>query len=87
MIREINTELIVKAVREMCIEANHTLSPDMVSAMKAAADQEKSELGKKILNQLQENCQRGYDSDLSGYGNGRLFCRDRTRRTSDGGFH
>lgn len=55
MIREINTELIVKAVREMCIEANHTLSPDMVSAMKAAADQEKSELGKKILNQLQEN--------------------------------
>lgn len=55
MIREINTELIVKAVKEMCIEANHTLSPDMVSAMKAAADREKSELGKKILNQLQEN--------------------------------
>ena len=39
----------------MCIEANHFLSGDMDLAMKQAAETEKSELGKKILNQLQEN--------------------------------
>ena len=39
----------------MCIEANHYLSKDMDKALKDATASEKSELGKKILNQLQEN--------------------------------
>ena len=39
----------------MCIEANHFLAEDMEHAMKKAAEEEKSELGKKILLQLQEN--------------------------------
>ena len=39
----------------MCIEANHFLTEDMAAAMKNAVDTEKSELGKKILNQLQDN--------------------------------
>lgn len=39
----------------MCIQANHYLSADMDAAMKHAADTEQSELGKKILNQLQDN--------------------------------
>ena len=55
MIRTINTKEITKNVKEMCIEANHYLSPDMDAAMKKATAEEKSELGKKILNQLQEN--------------------------------
>lgn len=55
MIREIATEQIIKNVKEMCIEANHYLSPDMDAAMKQAVNTEKSELGKKILNQLQDN--------------------------------
>ena len=55
MIREIHTDIIVKKVKEMCIEANHFLGEDMAAAMKNAADTEKSELGKKILNQLQDN--------------------------------
>lgn len=55
MIRTVNTEDIVKNVKEMCIEANHYLSKDMDKAMKDATASEKSELGKKILNQLQEN--------------------------------
>jgi fumarate hydratase subunit alpha len=53
--RTVNTEKITAAVKEMCIEANHFLAPDMDEAMKQAADTEQSELGKKILNQLQEN--------------------------------
>ncbi len=55
MIRTVNTEDIVKNIKEMCIEANHYLSEDMDKAMKDATASEKSELGKKILNQLQEN--------------------------------
>ena len=55
MIRTVNTEDIVKNIKEMCIETNHYLSKDMDKALKDATVSEKSELGKKILNQLQEN--------------------------------
>ena len=55
MIRTVDTDLIIKNVKEMCIEANHYLSDDMDAAMKQAAETEKSPLGKKILGQLQEN--------------------------------
>ena len=55
MIREIDTQIVTDTIRDMCIRANHYLSPDMDRAMKAAVEAEESELGKKILNQLQEN--------------------------------
>ena len=55
MIRTIQTDEITKNIKEMCIQANHYLSADMDAAMKHAADTEQSELGKKILNQLQDN--------------------------------
>lgn len=55
MIRTISTSDITKNIKEMCIEANHYLSKDMNKALKTAVDTEKSPLGKKILNQLQEN--------------------------------
>ena len=53
--RVINTEKITKTVKEMCIEANHFLAEDMSDVMKKATASEKSDLGKKILNQLQDN--------------------------------
>ena len=40
MIREINVKEITKNIKEMCIEANYTLSPDMDKAMKKAAEEE-----------------------------------------------
>lgn len=55
MIRTISTEVITKNIRDMCIEANHFLSNDMKKALKDAVDAEEAPLGKKILNQLQEN--------------------------------
>lgn len=55
MIREVNTDVITENIKEMCIEANHFLSEDMDAALKKATAEESSELGKKILNQLQEN--------------------------------
>lgn len=55
MIRSIDTGIITEQIQEMCFEANHYLSEDMDLALKQAADTEQSELGRKILNQLQEN--------------------------------
>jgi fumarate hydratase subunit alpha len=55
MIREIDTKIVVENIKEMCIEANHYLSKDMDDVLKKATSAETSELGRKILNQLQEN--------------------------------
>lgn len=55
MVRTVNTDEIIENIKEMCIEANHYLSSDMDEAMKKAVTTEKSELGRKILNQLQDN--------------------------------
>ena len=55
MVRTVRTEEISKAVKEMCIEANHFLSDDMRARFEQAVEKEESPLGKQILNQLQEN--------------------------------
>ena len=53
--REINVDIITKNIKEMCIEANHFLSIDMQKCLKNALNNEKSDLGKKVLNSLEEN--------------------------------
>ena len=53
--REIAVKDITKEIADMCIQANHYLSEDMDQALKVATKEEKSPLGKKILEQLQEN--------------------------------
>lgn len=55
MVRSVSTDEVIKNIREMCIEANYDLSGDMKNALKKAEKEEKSELGQKILNQLQDN--------------------------------
>lgn len=55
MIREINVDKLTENISSMCIEANHILSEDMKCRLKEAVEKEESQLGKKILNQLQEN--------------------------------
>lgn len=53
--REVSVSEITKNIREMCIEANHFLSPDMKQVFDEAVSMEESPLGKQILNQLEEN--------------------------------
>ena len=53
--REIDVKEITKAIKEMSIEANHFLTGDMKRALNIFSEKEDSELGKNILNQLQEN--------------------------------
>lgn len=53
--RTVNTNEIIRNIKEMCIEANHFLSPDMVKVFNKAKENEKSPLGCQILEQLDEN--------------------------------
>lgn len=55
MIRTVQTEIITETIKKMCIEANYSLSSDMVKAMRKAGEKEESVLGKQILAQLQDN--------------------------------
>lgn len=55
--REISVEIISRNIKEMCIEANHILSPDMKAALETAKEKEESALGKQILHSLEENLQ------------------------------
>lgn len=53
--REIDVKEISDNISEMCIEINHRLSADMRKVLSDAKDSEKSELGRQILSQLQDN--------------------------------
>lgn len=53
--RTIQVEEVSKAVKEMCIQANHFLSEDMKERLDLAVETEYSSLGKQVLAQLQEN--------------------------------
>lgn len=53
--RELNVDIITQNIKEMCIEANHFLTDDMKKVFKNAVAAEESPLGKKVLNQLNEN--------------------------------
>ena len=53
--RIINTDEIINNIKEMCIEANHYLAPDMLNVFNNARKNEKSPLGSQILEQLDEN--------------------------------
>ena len=53
--RTVKAVEVTEAIKEMCIEANHFLSPDMKKALAAAVETEKSPLGRQILEQLEEN--------------------------------
>lgn len=55
--RIIHTGEIISNIRQMCIEANHMLTPDMQKALECAVTDEKSSIGQKVLGQLQDNLQ------------------------------
>ncbi len=53
--RFVNTDIITQNIKEMCIEANYSLSSDVSNAIHQGAEKEDSSLGKQILLQLEEN--------------------------------
>lgn len=59
--RVIPVDIVSQNIKEMCIEANHTLSPDMIDALGCAKAKEESPLGRQILGSLEENLQIAKD--------------------------
>ena len=53
--RSVQVGEITKNIKEMCIEANYFLSPDMKKVFDESVKKEESPLGKQILHQLEEN--------------------------------
>ncbi|MFA9463432.1 MAG: fumarate hydratase [Velocimicrobium sp.] len=53
--RKIHTSVIIQTIKEMCMEANITLSNDVKIKIEQARNYEKSEIGKQILEQLETN--------------------------------
>ena len=53
--RKVKADKIINTVKEMCIEANLELAPDMKQALVNAKENETSEVGCKILSDLEEN--------------------------------
>ena len=53
--REVDVREVTRAIKEMCIEANYSLSEDMKNALSSGYEKEESLLGKKILGQLEDN--------------------------------
>ncbi len=53
--RSVQVGEITKNIKEMCIEANYFLSPDMKRVFDESVKKEESPLGKQILHQLEEN--------------------------------
>ena len=62
--RTIHTDEITKNIKEMCIEANLTLTDDMEQVLKKAGETEQSPLGRQILGQLEENLQIARQEDI-----------------------
>lgn len=53
--RNVQVDIVTDNIKEMCIEANYYLSEDMKKVFNQAVQDEKSLLGRQILNQLKEN--------------------------------
>ena len=53
--RDIQVSAVSDAVRELCINANHRLSPDMEGRLRRAAEEETSPLGADVLSKLVTN--------------------------------
>jgi fumarate hydratase subunit alpha len=55
VLRRITTERVTETVRKLFIEANTTLGADMISALQRALKQEKSPIGRQVLEKILQN--------------------------------
>ena len=64
MIRAVHVDNLTKNIKEMCIEANYSLTSDVKDKLYQAAEEENSPLGRQILSQLKENLQIAKDDEI-----------------------
>lgn len=63
--REVTAECITRTVRDLCIEANTTLSENTLAAYRNAMEQEESPIGKEIFQQLLDNAKIAGEKKLA----------------------
>lgn len=54
--RQIDIDVIIQAVKKLCIEANYFLSPRVLKLLKKTYKTEKEDLAKGVLSRIIENC-------------------------------
>jgi len=64
-IREIDTALITRTVRQLCIEATTVLNPDVLAAYAQGLEQEVSPQGRAVFEQLAENARIARQESIS----------------------
>ncbi len=62
--RKISAKDITSQVEKLCIDANHNLNEDIKDALKKALGEEKSSLGKEILEQILENARIAHEEKM-----------------------
>lgn len=62
--RTIHTDEITKNIKEMCMQVNVQLSPDVREALLAGKEKEKSDIGRQILGQLEENMEIARENQI-----------------------
>lgn len=62
--RKIHTDEITKQIKEMCMQVNIQLSPDVREALLASKEKEESMIGRQILGQLEENMEIACESKI-----------------------
>lgn len=62
--RTIHTDEITKQIKEMCMQVNIQLSPDVKEALLASKEKEESVIGRQILGQLEENMEIACESKI-----------------------
>lgn len=67
--REIETAKITDQVRDLCIETNTRLPEDHLRALRRALDEEESDLGREVIEQLLENAEVARENCVA-------FCQD-----------
>ena len=67
--REIRTEEVTEAVRNLCIEANTRLPESHLAALRRALDEEESPLGREVIEELLENARVARERCVA-------FCQD-----------
>jgi fumarate hydratase subunit alpha len=68
-LREIQADAITRVVRDLCIEANTRLPEDHLAALRRARDEERSALGREVIEELLENARVARERCVA-------FCQD-----------
>lgn len=64
MMREISASCITETLKQMCIEANCCLNPDIECALKRGLEQEINQIGRGVLENILENAEIARDENM-----------------------